>query len=380
MLPVVVLFLAFSLAIGAQGPLLPTLARLDALKLASIEGDVPVRYSKGASRDVASALAARIAECRRLLAAAAGRPSIVLALLDRSDWERVSDRPYGMPHHGAADSPYVIVIPQNWRDAAPMFTGVRTHLAGALGEHGVDRYVHLAALHEVGHLLTDAALETTTEAIRTRFPFWYAEFLANYFADACLAPRAEESAFRRRGAAALAAIPRQRFTTLDDADRLLTERDPSGPPYVTTEAGGLNFARYQGFTSEMASRLRDAGLGTARIVEILRLQWARPGRQATDVLLKDFAGIAPGWGEWLVEQGAIARLREAAVRSALSVRDDQTLRLGTRRRSHGSKRLGPRASSPARGARGSDPHSHGCRAEDTEEFTRKSRMSRRISV
>ena len=57
MLPVVVLLLAFSLAIGAQGPLLPTLARLDALKLASIEGDVPVRYSKGASRDVASALA-----------------------------------------------------------------------------------------------------------------------------------------------------------------------------------------------------------------------------------------------------------------------------------------------------------------------------------
>ena len=108
MLPVVVLLLAFSLAIGAQGPLLPTLARLDALKLASIEGDVPVRYRKGASRDVASALAGRIAECRGLLS--------------------------------------------------------------ALGEHGVDRYVHLAALHEVGHLLTDAALETTTEAIPHALP------------------------------------------------------------------------------------------------------------------------------------------------------------------------------------------------------------------
>ena len=118
--------------------------------------------------------------------------------------------------------------------------------------------------------------------MRTRFPFWYVEFLANYFADACLAPQPEESAFRRRGAAALAAIPRQRFTTLDDADRLLTERDPSGPPYVTTEAGGLNFARYQGFTSQMASRLRDAGLGTTRIVEILRLQWrVRAGRRPT---------------------------------------------------------------------------------------------------
>jgi hypothetical protein len=311
MLPVVVLLLVFSLAIGAQGPFLPTLARLDSLKLASVEGEVPVRYSKSTSRDVATALAVRIAECRGLLAAATGRPSIVLALLDRFDWERVSDRPYGMPHHGDADSPYIIVIPQSWRDAAPMFTGARTHLAGALGEHGVDRYVHLAALHEAGHLLTDAALETTTEVIRARFPFWYAELLANYFADACLAPHAEESAFRRRGAAALAAIPRQRFTTLDDSDRLLTESDPSGPPYVTTEAGGLNFARYQGFTSQMASRLRDAGLGTTRIVEILRLQWARPGRQATEVLLKDFSGIAPGWDEWLVEQGAVARRARA---------------------------------------------------------------------
>ena len=315
--PVVVLLLAYSLAIGAQGPLLPTLARVDALQLASIEGDVPARYSNSVSRDVASALARRMADCRGLPVAAAGRPSIVLALLGLSDWERVTDRPYGMPHHGPADSPYVIVIPQNWRDAAPMFTGVRTHLAGALREHEVDRYVHLAALHEAGHVLTNTALGTTTEAIRTRFPFWYGEFLANYFADACLAPQAEESAFRRRGAAALAAIPRQRFTTLDDADRLLTERDPSGPPYVTTEAGGLNFARYQGFTSQMASRLRDAGLGTTRIVEIMRVQWARPGRQATDVLLKDFAGIAPGWDEWLVEQGAIAR----PARATLSLTD-----------------------------------------------------------
>ena len=308
MLPVVVLLFAFSLVIAAQGRLLPTLARLDALKLASIEGDVPVRHSRSVSRAVASPLARLIADCRGLLITAADRPSIVLTLLDPSDWERVTDRPYGMPHHGTADSPYVIVIPQSWRNAAPMFTGVRTHLAGALGEHEVDRYVHLTALHEVGHVLTNAVLGTTTEATRTRFPFWYGEFLANYFADACLARHAEESAFRRRGAAALAAIPRQKFTTLDDADRLLTERDPLGQPYVTTGAGGLNFARYQGFTSQMASRLRDAGLGTTRIVEILRIQWARPGRPTTTVLLKDFAGIASGWDEWLVEQGAIVSL------------------------------------------------------------------------
>ena len=66
-------------------------------------------------------------------------------------------------------------------------------------------------------------------------PFGYGEFLANYFADACLARQPEESAFRRRGAAALASIPRQRFTALADSDRLLTEKDASGL-YLTKRA------------------------------------------------------------------------------------------------------------------------------------------------
>ncbi len=305
LLRAVVLLLAFSGVVAGQDPTGPTLARLDALKLGAVDADVPARYSRSVSRDVARAVANRIADCRGLLGAAARRPAVVLAVLDETDWQRVTDRPYGVPHHGTADSPYIIVIPQSWR-AAPMYAGVRAHLAGVLGADEVDRFVNLIALHEVGHLLTNAALNTTTQAIRTRYPLWYGEFTANYFADACLAGHAEDSAFRRRGTAALAAIPRPRFTRLDDADRVLAERDASGRPYVTTEAGRVNFARYQGFTAQMGSRLRDAGVGTARFVEILRQQWARPVRQGTDVLVKDFAGIAPGWNEWLVEQGAIA--------------------------------------------------------------------------
>ena len=188
----------------------------------------------------ASALAGRIAECRGLLAAT-GRPSIVLALLGRSDWESVSDRPYGMPHHSAADSPYIIVIHRTGETLPRCLWGFNAPRRRA-GRHGVDRYVHLAALHEVGHLLTDAALETTTEAIRTRFPFWYGEFLANYFADACLAPQAERERLpppRRGGTGGDSSSadhhPRRRGPP---ADR---KRNP-GPPLVTTEAGGLNFA------------------------------------------------------------------------------------------------------------------------------------------
>ena len=107
LLSAVVLLLAFAGTIAGQGPPGPTLARLDALKLNSRDGDVPVRYSKSVSRDVASAIATRIADCRGLLGAAARRPSIVLAVLDATDWQRVTDRPYGLPHHGAADSPYI---------------------------------------------------------------------------------------------------------------------------------------------------------------------------------------------------------------------------------------------------------------------------------
>jgi hypothetical protein len=74
---------------------------------------------------------------------------------------------------------------------------------------------------------------------------------------------------------------------------------------------GAHVTSTKGSRLKMASRLRDAGLDTTRLLDILRQQWARPGRHETDVLLKDLAGIAPGWNEWLVEQGAIARQPQA---------------------------------------------------------------------
>ena len=132
----------------------------------------------------------------------------------------------------------------------------------------------------------------------------------NYFAGGCYASRPDDAAFMRRGVVALAAIPRQKYTTLDDWDRLLRDADSSGRPHLATEAGGLTFAGYQGLTAEMANRLRDAGFTAPQMIQLLRQQWARPGRQSTDVLLKDFAGIAPGWYDWLVQQGAIQPSRK----------------------------------------------------------------------
>jgi hypothetical protein len=75
LLRAVVLLLPFPGAIAGQDPPGPTLARLDALKLDAVDGDVPARHSRSVSR---------------------------------------------------------------WR-AAPMYAGLRAHLAGALGADGVEQ-------------------------------------------------------------------------------------------------------------------------------------------------------------------------------------------------------------------------------------------------
>ena len=287
----------------AQAPPLPTVPRLQTLKLEVVSGDVPAYYSKTVDRDIAASLAFRLDACRSLYSEAQ-RPPVALAVLNAADWQQATPWPYGMPHMGI-EAPYVLVVPLTWQ-GAPWFAGTRERLATALGQQEVDRYVRLLALHELGHVITFAiAGDKDWQAFSSRFPFWYGELVVNYFAGGCYASRPDDAAFMRRGEVALAAIPRQKYTTLDDWDRLMTDIDSSGRPYLMTESGGLTFAAYQGLTAEMANRLRDAGLTAPRMIQLLRQQRTRAGRQSTDDLLKDFAGAAPGWYDWLVRQGAV---------------------------------------------------------------------------
>ncbi len=267
-------------------------------------GDVPAYFSKGIARDSAASLAQRLDACRSLYREA-GRPPVALAVLNATDWQQVTSAPYGMPH-GGAEPPYVVVVPFTWQDAPAWLAGPRDRLAKALGRDEVDRYVRLLAIHEVGHIIAVGVLrQNDWQAIASRFPFWYGEFVVNYFAGGCNASRPADAAFVRRGETALAAIPREKYTRLDDWDRLFSDLDAAGRPYPLTEEGGLNFAAYQGLSSEMANRIRDAGFSGTRMIQLLREQWARAARQSTADLLKDFAGAAPGLHEWLVQQGAV---------------------------------------------------------------------------
>jgi hypothetical protein len=297
---------ALSSVIGAQGPRPPTLLDLQALALDVVEGALSTWYSRTIARGAASGVARRVSDCRSLYEES-GRLPIVLTLLQEEDWNRVTPFPYGMPHHSAIERPFIVVIPWTWKNASPMVAGTRDRIAAAIGPDQVDRYLHLAALHEIGHIITYGVLnQKTSDVLGSRFPFWYVEFVANYFADSCLALQPAEAALFRRAQAALLGIPRQKYSTLDDWDRLMTDRPNAGQPFFLTEAGALNFARYQGLTGVMASRVRDTGYGS-RLVPLIKAQWSRLGRQSTDDLLRDFGSVVPDWPDWLAGQGAIQR-------------------------------------------------------------------------
>lgn len=296
----------------AQGPAPnPFVARFQALKLDVVTGDVPAYYSKGFARGIVASLAQRLDGCRSLYPEA-GRPAFVLAVLNAQDWPQ-GVLPYGMPLSWGvpgAEPPYIIVVPNTLRDAGPMLARARDHFANVVGEANLDRYVRLLALHELGHIITSGLLgprdatPQITAQVQKRFPFWYGEFVANYFAGNCYALQPDDAALFRRFDAA-APIPGQKYTMLDDWDRMMADGRGTGRPYFTTEEGGLNFAAYEALTGEMANRLRDAGFTAARMIQVLRQQWARPGRQSTDDLLKDFTGAAPGLYDWLVQAGAV---------------------------------------------------------------------------
>lgn len=147
----------------AQAPPLPTVLRLQALKLDIVTGEVPAYYSKGVGRDTVASLAHRLDACRSLYSEAR-RPSVALAILNAADWQQVTPWPYGMPHSGL-EVPYVLVVPVTWQDA-PAWAGTRARLAKALGQEEVDRFVRPSRSTNSG---TSSPLPSRARTIGRRF-------------------------------------------------------------------------------------------------------------------------------------------------------------------------------------------------------------------
>ena len=277
----------------------PTPESIRPLALFPIRGTVPVYRSAGISKAEAAglqrAMSACVAKYRRSTPVI---PKVELAILDSASWKRVSVLPYGLPHHNPVVSPVVVVVPTT---AGKMFS---TEVTGVRADR-LDRFFHLLALHELGHVLMFAVIgvDRARPWDQRHFPDWYLEFTANYVSLSCLSDRPADASLLRGSEASLRALPPPSFTKLDEFPRVLTMETEDGAPYAFTKTGAAHFSWYQRLMSEAAGRVWER-LGL-RLVPLLRTQWARHEPVTTEDIVEDLSQSSPELRSWLRSFGAI---------------------------------------------------------------------------
>ncbi len=292
------IILAFNSRIFAQSPPgFPTPEGIRELRVARIDGTIPIYRSRGVTKAEAADLQVLMTACvAKYHSALRKPPKVELAILDPGAWKRVSGLPYGLPHHNAAVSPAVVLVPTT---APTMFGNV------GVRPDRLDRFFHLLALHELGHVLMYAIVDVdpATAWDQGHFPEWYPEFTANYIGLSCLSDRPAEARLFRGSEASLRASPRPSFTGLDDFPKVLTMQTGEGAPYALTSIGAAHFAWYQRLVTEAAGRVQKR-LG-AGFVPLLRTQWSRQRPVTTADIIKDLSESNPGLASWLQSFGAI---------------------------------------------------------------------------
>jgi len=267
-----------------------------ALKLDTLSGAILTHRSPGVPRAEAADLQNLLTACVEAYhdSMSALRP-VELALLDSAAWIQVSTLPYGLPHVNSALTPIVIVLPAH---APGLFRGLT-------GADQPDRLFRLLGLHELGHVLMDAVtgVDRRIERGDDRFPAWYSEFAATYFALSCLSDRPGDAAILRGSEDSLRALPRSAFTELDKLETLMAMETPGGTPHLFTSAGAAHFAWYQRLLNETAGRVHER-LGRG-FVTLLRSQAARSRSVPTSALVYDLSRSTPGLAPWLRHWGAI---------------------------------------------------------------------------
>lgn len=267
---------------------------LGSLGVDSLTGGVAIYYSSPMQPAEAAELQHLIESCvARYRAEIPHIPSLSVAVLDSASWSRVSRAPYGIPHHNPASTPVTVVVPAT--AAALVSAGVPAEQA--------ERFFRLLALHELGHVLTFAAVGLDRLRVSPATPWpvpgWYREFAADYFRISCL-PTADVAA----GASATwLQANRPAYTLLEDMDRLHEKRTAAGSPYFATPEYWTNGAWIMGVIAE-AARLQYARLGDG-FLALLREQWQRPGGSTSQVILEELTQSNPEIAAWLKSVGAI---------------------------------------------------------------------------
>jgi hypothetical protein len=293
-----------------QSMRLPSLDSVHALGLDSISG-AATSYFRPAHRARASELQVLLADFLRFAHDSVGVDvAMGVAVLDSSDWARVTTVPYGLPTNSGLGTGNLLLA----ASTPPERVGARVMPSGRAMDF-------LTIGHEGGHLLTwellpppmraaVASRDSLPPEIMARFrklrqiPAWYWEMVSNYFATAFLA------AVHPEGAAAwyahlqeVTAIPRPRFTHLDDwFGRVMTAVTSDSARYVFTAEGGLNQGWYQGVTGQVAVHLYEKA-GTAFLNHI-RAIFEVSAAPTTAELVVQLDALAPGVTDLLRRLGA----------------------------------------------------------------------------
>lgn len=271
---------------AAQPVARPMVEQVRALGLDSLAGPLPVHYSAG-FRGHAAEVQTILREGARFFADSLGLPTTVrVALLAESEWQRVTQVPYGVPFVQGG----VVLIPATGdgviaRDFLVLEAGASDAVRAKVAESGASfaenagRMTDLIGYHELGHGYTGAY------GIRPHTR-WFSELLATYMAYAFL--HRMRPPLARGWEAMLQAkleAPAPAHTSLADFERL----------YI--RVGPENYNWYQAaFARQAAEVFHAQGLGF-----LTRVREAFPagGEQLdSDAVLARLETIHPGFRAW----------------------------------------------------------------------------------
>ena len=287
----------------------PSFDTLRVLRLDSV-GDVATAYFRPQHRaralDVHSLLRDYLAFYREH---AGIETRMRVAVVDSSDWGRLTNAPYGLPANSGPGAARLLIIAAS----PPDRVGTRELPRGVLLDF-------LTIGHEGGHLLAWQLLPADMRAAMAsaarpapemiarfqalgRIPAWYFEMVANYFTTAFLESKQPEggaawNSYLRR----ISAGDRPRFTHLDDwFGRVIQAAGPDSTPYPFTAEGGRNMDWYQSVAGQVASHIyRHSGL---TFISHIRSVLASSA-PTTPQLVTQLDSIAPGASRLLRDLGA----------------------------------------------------------------------------
>lgn len=267
-----------------------TLERVQQLRTSSSTNKITVYYSQGYKK--------RALELRSLIEGAMRfyerklniKEELSLAVLTQPQWSQVTRIPYGLPW--VSESPHVAFLPAtadgvvaadalSFKDTVSPATLKKIKASGYSFEQGAQKFVDLIGLHELGHVYT--------VAYGIRAPNkWLNEFLASYFAYTYLREKHPKLAtlFYAMAADLAAESPRQKYTTLEDFERLYAE------------VGIKNYDWYQGKFFQRVAQVYEAK-GLSFLAEV-RDAFPREKNESPspDAVLHRLEQISAGFLEW----------------------------------------------------------------------------------